>query len=126
MPTPAISRTLRTLFCAVLLVCLANTANAATQSWYPVEVDVWEPPFNAQRQRSQFEYTPLSKASQSWQICASIPHLKDAYWLAVNYGLIAEAAASASACPCSKPAVTSIWICNASISNSVSPATPMA
>lgn len=26
-----------------------------------------------------------------WRICVSIPHLKDAYWVAVNYGLIDEA-----------------------------------
>lgn len=29
-------------------------------------------------------------ASREWKICASIPHLKDAYWLGVNYGLVDE------------------------------------
>ena len=58
------------LFCAVLLVPLASKAVAASQAWYPVEVDVWEPPFNAQRQRSPITYMALEKASRNWQICA--------------------------------------------------------
>jgi protein TorT len=34
---------------------------------------------------------PLAHASKPWQLCASIPHLKDDYWLAVNSALIQEA-----------------------------------
>jgi periplasmic protein TorT len=34
---------------------------------------------------------PPGRASRPWRICASIPHLKDDYWLAVNFGLINEA-----------------------------------
>jgi len=56
--------------------------------WYPVEVDVWNPPFNDLRQREQKLYTPLDKAQKKWRIRVFIPHLKDAYWLGVNYGLI--------------------------------------
>ena len=63
----------------------------AEKAWYPVNVDVWEPPFNQQQQRVQKSYMPLDKSSQRWKICVSIPHLKDAYWLAVNYGLVDEA-----------------------------------
>lgn len=33
-------------------------------------------------------YTPLASASQSWRLCVSFPHLKDAYWLNVNYGMV--------------------------------------
>jgi protein TorT len=91
MYTRAIFCTLWALFCAVLIVAPTSKAVAAAQAWYPVDIDVWQPPFNAQRQRSQITYMPLEKASRSWQICASIPHLKDAYWLAVNYALITEA-----------------------------------
>jgi protein TorT len=38
-------------------------------------------------------YNALPKAdiTKQWNICASLPHLKDAYWLAVNYGLVEEA-----------------------------------
>jgi len=63
----------------------------AARTWYPVEVDVWEPAFNNGQQHEPHQYTPLGKSSRRWNICVSIPHLKDAYWLAVNYGLIAEA-----------------------------------
>jgi protein TorT len=50
----------------------------------PFPVDVWEPPFNQQRQHVRKQYVPLAHASKPWQLCASIPHLKDDYWLAVN------------------------------------------
>jgi protein TorT len=63
----------------------------AAKIWYPVEVDVWNPAFNDSQQHQPHQYTPLEKSSRRWNICVSIPHLKDAYWLAVNYGLIAEA-----------------------------------
>ncbi len=76
---------------AVLALSLTAGAAVAGKIWYPVEVDVWEPPFNASRQRTQRQYTPLHNAKRRWNLCVSIPHLKDAYWLAVNYGLIAEA-----------------------------------
>jgi len=57
----------------------------------PFPVDVWEPPFNQQRQHVRQQYVPLKHASKQWQLCASIPHLKDDYWLAVNSALIQEA-----------------------------------
>jgi len=56
-----------------------------------VEVDVWNPPFNDTRQREQKNYTPLGRAQKKWRIHVFIPHLKDDYWLGVNYGLINEA-----------------------------------
>lgn len=82
---------LRVLSALVLLIVLAGTAVQAGKEWYPLEVDVWTPPFNDQRQREQRTYAPLAKASRAWQIQVFIPHLKDAYWLGVNYGLIDEA-----------------------------------
>lgn len=84
-----------TLFCLTLISVLAvlpfSNDSQAASVWYPVEVDVWNPPFNNKQQRKPHQYTPLESSSRRWNICVSIPHLKDAYWLAVNYGLIAEA-----------------------------------
>jgi periplasmic protein TorT len=57
----------------------------------PFPVDVWEPPFNQQRQHVRKQYVLLAHARKPWQLCASIPHLKDDYWLAVNSALIQEA-----------------------------------
>jgi protein TorT len=70
---------------------LAPTAPRAADEATPFPVDVWEPPFNQQRQHVRKEYTPLAHAAKPWRLCASIPHLKDDYWLAVNYALIQEA-----------------------------------
>ena len=60
-------------------------------AWYPVDVDVWEPAFNSDRGRRAASYDPLEHATEPWRICVSIPHLKDEYWTAVNFGLIDEA-----------------------------------
>jgi protein TorT len=77
-------------YLAVTLALTLSTVKAE-KAWYPVEVDVWTPPFNDQRQREQKLYTPLDKAQKKWRIRVFIPHLKDDYWLGVNYGLIDEA-----------------------------------
>jgi periplasmic protein TorT len=41
--------------------------------------------------RIRKEYAPLAHATKPWRLCASIPHLKDDYWKAVNFALIQEA-----------------------------------
>ena len=74
-----------------VMVAITVSPVQAEKTWYPVEVDVWNPPFNDQRQREQKLYTPLEKAQKKWRIRVFIPHLKDDYWLGVNYGLIHEA-----------------------------------
>jgi protein TorT len=80
------------VFCAlaVLWALLVPTVKAG-DDWYPIDVDVWKPPFNDLRQREQKTYIPIEKAQQKWRIRVLIPHLKDAYWLGVNYGLIDQA-----------------------------------
>jgi protein TorT len=40
--------------------------------------------------RTTVDYQPLDKAAKKWDICVSFPHMKDAYWMAVNYGVVAE------------------------------------
>jgi len=70
-----------------LVLSLAHAANDTTH----FGVDAWEPPFNQLRQHVRKEYTPLTHATKPWRLCASIPHLKDDYWLAVNFALIQEA-----------------------------------
>ncbi len=36
-------------------------------------------------------YSPLEKAEKPWNICVSFPHMKDAYWLGVDYGVAEQA-----------------------------------
>ena len=66
-------------------------ATAQAEDWYPYPVEVWDPPFNMESPRSTMDYAPLDKASKPWEICVSFPHMKDAYWLGVNYGVSEEA-----------------------------------
>jgi protein TorT len=81
----------RVLWTLTFFIVIAPAIVLAEKAWYPLDVDVWNPPFNDQRQRDQKVYTPLNKAQQKWRVHVFIPHLKDAYWLGVNYGLIDEA-----------------------------------
>src|SRR5215813_6347617 len=76
----------------VVLVAAVLTATPvyAVEEGKPFPVDVWEPPFNQQRQHVRREYVPLAHASKTWKVCGAIPHLKDDYWLAVNSALIQE------------------------------------
>jgi len=73
------------------LIVIAPLTVPAGKTWYPLDVEVWDPPFNDTRQREQKRYTPLERAQKKWQIRVFIPHLKDDYWMGVNYGLIDEA-----------------------------------
>ena len=75
-----------------ILVALAVLAGAgrvtAGESW---QVEVWSPPFDYDGKVSTMSYHPLERASKHWNICASYPHLKDSYWLSVNYGMVERA-----------------------------------
>ena len=75
----------------IVATLLTLPAAMAEDAWYPAEIDVWSPPFNTKHQHTLQQYMPPSHASRAWRICASIPHLKDDYWLAVNFGLVNEA-----------------------------------
>ena len=81
----------RTLRALTFFIAFVPSFAMAEKAWYPLDVEVWNPPFNDQRQRDQKVYTPLDEAQQKWRVRVFIPHLKDAYWLGVNYGLIDEA-----------------------------------
>ncbi|MEC4726402.1 TMAO reductase system periplasmic protein TorT [Shewanella sp. D64] len=49
-------------------------------------------PFNVKIQTvNKLAYTPLIQTSKPWKICALVPHLKDAYWIGIDYGLVQQA-----------------------------------
>ena len=80
---------------SISLACLVVplvAASAQDKPWYPFPVQVWDPPFNMDSPRKDVDYTPVEKASKKWNICVSFPHMKDAYWLAVDYGVAEESA----------------------------------
>ena len=75
----------------IVAACALAVAPARAAEWFPYPVEVWNPPFNMESPRKQMEYRALPKASKKWEICVSFPHMKDAYWLGVNYGVAEEA-----------------------------------
>lgn len=75
-------------FVAALFMLLMVSQAASEESWH---LDTWSPPFDYSGQSTTVQYRPLSRAQKPWRICASYPHLKDSYWLSVNYGMVEQA-----------------------------------
>ncbi len=76
----------------ILAICLLlftfRPVLAADATW---RLETWQTPYDFQSPSSTISYQPLEKAKKKWRICASYPHLKDSYWLSVNYGMVEEA-----------------------------------
>ena len=70
------------------MLLMAQTTAACAGDW---PVQVWDPPFDFSQPASSVLYTPLDHATRPWRFCIAYPHLKDAYWLSVNYGMVEEA-----------------------------------
>ncbi len=82
---------LTTVFGTSVLALIAGLAQADDGQWYPYAVERWDPAFDMASPRTPIDYVPREKASKPWEICVSFPHMKDAYWLGVNYGVASEA-----------------------------------
>jgi len=78
------------VFILTLLAALAVPVPGYAESPIPVEIYRWIPPFNEDLRRERTTFEPLESAEKPWRLCASIPHLKDAYWLTVNFALVDE------------------------------------
>jgi protein TorT len=70
---------------------LAFSGAAVAANWFPYKAEAIEPAFAADGKAKEVSYAPLAKASKKWDICVSFPHMKDAYWLGVDYGVVEEA-----------------------------------
>jgi periplasmic protein TorT len=73
------------------LLALSIASPTLADSWYPYPAQAMEPPFASDAKPVDVEYTPLEKAEKPWNICVSFPHMKDAYWLGVDYGVVEQA-----------------------------------
>ena len=62
----------------------------AVRQWYPFPVEVPTTGSIPAAEKTVIDYVPLEKARRRWSLCASFPHMKDSYWLAVNFGLARE------------------------------------
>lgn len=85
-----VSQSIRAFGASVAVAALL-TSPAHAENWSPYPVEVWNPPFDMASPRKEVQYKALDKAAKSWEICVSFPHMKDAYWLAVDYGVAEEA-----------------------------------
>ncbi len=54
------------------------------------EINLWSPGFSytTKPERVLYQSKP---ANRPWRLCALYPHLKDSYWLSVNYGMVEQA-----------------------------------
>lgn len=76
---------------AVVALGLDPAAHAQSgKPWYPYAAQEHIPPFQVNGPMKNIEYTPLKKADKKWRICVSFPHMKDPYWLSVDYGVAEE------------------------------------
>lgn len=78
----------RNFLAALVGLVLPSAAVAAGDD---LAVKTWKPPFDYNAASRRISYKVLGKASRPWMFCVSYPHLKDAYWLSVNFGMVAEA-----------------------------------
>ena len=94
------------LGCLLLAACCLAVRPAAAEGpeapWWPIQVKsyygTYDPTGKKPGQASPSlkrpkleEWIPPRPADERYVIGVSIPHLKDPYWLSVNYGLVAEA-----------------------------------
>ena len=84
---PKLIKSAATISAATALLGMCALAHA---DWFPYKAEVTEPPFSADGKMTMMDYVPLAKASKKWNICVSFPHMKDAYWLGVDYGVVEE------------------------------------
>jgi protein TorT len=70
-------------------IALAGSTSvlADEKPWWPLNVFDFD-----QKPAKLVAYTPrLKKATKPWNICILVPHMKDSFWVAVDYGLVTEA-----------------------------------
>lgn len=78
---------MKRLFFLLWLLVLASPAHAV-ETW---RLDSWGTDFGYAATPREISYVPLQQAIRHWRVCASYPHLKDSYWLSVNYGMVEHA-----------------------------------
>lgn len=73
---------------AGLLLSAGTTATNGAEIW---PLRAWSVPFDFSSPSQSIGYQPLPEGDRGLMFCVSYPHLKDAYWLSVNYGMVQEA-----------------------------------
>lgn len=74
-------------FAVAALAAFAQVGGAKAQdAWWPVKVYDFD-----SGQAKVVDYSPLEKAAKPWNVCVLFPHMKDTFWVAVDYGVVQEA-----------------------------------
>jgi periplasmic protein TorT len=81
---------LRPTWLLILLAAALASSALPAADWFPYPVERW-PSMSDSARRDALQYYPLASAKQRWRLCASLPHRKDDYWRAVEWGLLNEA-----------------------------------
>ncbi len=76
----------KALVAAILLAGLTGSLRA--EVW---QLEARAVPFDDASASVPLTYAALDRATRPWRLCVLYPHLKDAYWLSVNYGMVEEA-----------------------------------
>ncbi|WP_299787077.1 TMAO reductase system periplasmic protein TorT [uncultured Shewanella sp.] len=77
------------IFCLVPLLITTNAYSTPASTTWSLEQRT---PYNVKIQQARaLDYHPLKKTIKPWKICALVPHLKDAYWIGIDYGLVQQA-----------------------------------
>lgn len=76
---------------ALALSAAIPAAAFAQDAWFPYAAEEVTPAFSADGEVKAVTYEALASAEKAWNICVSFPHMKDAYWLGVDYGVVDEA-----------------------------------
>lgn len=90
------------LFVCIIFGLSAGLCFAAEKQWWPVKVNSYYGTYDAKQKKAGRpskslegpkvqDWVPPEKANKPYTIGVSFPHLKDPYWLAVDYGIVSEA-----------------------------------
>lgn len=79
---------MRFFYSPAFLALFGFAAPLAAETWPLQAASV---PFDDASPFTPVDYQPLDHAAKPWRLCVVYPHLKDAYWLSVNYGMVEEA-----------------------------------
>ncbi|BBO79902.1 TMAO reductase system periplasmic protein TorT [Desulfosarcina ovata] len=82
-------RRLSFVYCIVILsisFMVTNLTTVTAEAWSNFKV------YNFDSGKPvKVDISPAEKASKPWKLYALLPHMKDGYWVSVNYGLVEEA-----------------------------------
>ncbi len=84
-------RYVTTVATALSAAAFLPLAASAQDARFPYDAQEMTPAFAADATPGSISYEALDTAEKAWNICVSFPHMKDAYWLGVDYGVVDEA-----------------------------------